>query len=250
LLYILPFEKTEVERGGSRYANITIPEQGLRQKTAGFRTGPRRDNASFGGMMDSIDALPDAPIVAGNPVSDRFLALGTTTFHAACRYAHEMPYGYNSDREDLFILFTEQKGSCTTKHAVIATLAQELGLPVHKYIGVYAMTETIVTGTDRILNRFGLPYLPMVHCFLADERCRVDLTEGNRNGKNTAIDAFLYTEKVIPHISGKDEYLIYRRALRETVLPREEFAGVDLKTVLHAREEGLVLLREKVEPEG
>jgi hypothetical protein len=90
----------------------------------------------------------------------------------------------------------------------------------------------------------------MVHCFLADERCRVDLTEGNRNGKNTAIDTFLHVEKVIPRISGKDEYLIYRRALEEKILPRKEFAGVDLKTVLHAREEGLILLRGKVAPEG
>ena len=215
-------------------------------KTAGFHTGPQRDNAISGEIMDAIDTLPDAPIVAGRPVSDRFLALGATTFHAACRYARNIPYGYNSDREDLFILFTEQKGSCTTKHAVVATLAQEIGLPVHKNIGVYAMTEAIVTGTDRILHRFGLPYLPMVHCFLAYGRFRVDLTEGNRNGKNTAIDAFLYTEEVIPHIAGKDEYLIYRRALKETILPREEFTGVELKTVLHAREEGLVLLREKI----
>ena len=46
-----------------------------------------------------------------------------------------MPYGYNSDRDDLLILFREGFGSCTTKHAVIATLAGELGLPVVKNIG-------------------------------------------------------------------------------------------------------------------
>ncbi len=32
------------------------------------------------------------------------------------------------------ILFKEKMGSCTTKHAVIATLAEELKLPVQKNI--------------------------------------------------------------------------------------------------------------------
>jgi hypothetical protein len=140
-------------------------------------------------------------------------------------------------------------GSCTTKHAVIATLAQELGLAVHKYIGIYAMTEALVTGTDSILEGYQLPYLPMVHCFLAFDRHWVDLTEKNRNGKNAAIETFLHTEAVIAHISGKDEYLLYRRALKDRILLREELRGIDIKTILQAREKGLNLLREKIETE-
>jgi hypothetical protein len=137
-------------------------------------------------------------------------------------------------------------GTCTTKHAVIATLAAELDLPVKKNIGIYAMTEKIVTGAGRILETFGLPYLPMIHCFLADGDHRVDLTEGNANGKNRSIDDFLFTATVIPNISGKDEYLEYRKALKEHILKRTEMKGVDLKTVLHAREEGLNLLKANV----
>jgi len=101
-------------------------------------------------------------------VSDRLLSLGIDTFLSACRWVHELPYGYIADRDDLMILFKEKIGSCTTKHALIATLAEELKLPVEKNIAIYAMTEEIATGTDRILQTYDLPYVPMVHCYLSD----------------------------------------------------------------------------------
>ncbi len=193
--------------------------------------------------MDKYTQFPDAAIQGIGQVSRAFTALGIATFHQACRHVHQMPYGYNSDRDDLMILFKEKMGTCTTKHAVIATLARELDLPVIKRVGIYAMTEALVTGTTAILDKYRLPYVPMLHCFLERAPVRVDLTEGNRNGKNGPIDEFLFTERVAPNISEKEEYLIYRKALSEKILVREEFKDMDLRRILQAREEGLKLLK-------
>ena len=196
--------------------------------------------------MDHFNVFPDNIITGEGVFASQFLKSGITTFHEACRYVYELTYGYNSNRDDSLILFSEKKGSCTTKHAVIASLAEELGMPVHKYIGIYAMTEDIVTGTDEILTKYGLSYLPMIHCFLVYENRRVDLTEGNKNGKNKPLDDFLFIEKVIPDISAKDEYLLYRKAVQNIILSREDMKGADMKTILHAREEGIKLLRSKI----
>ena len=196
--------------------------------------------------MDNLTVFPDTPIAGPGLMSEKFLALGVNTFHEACQYVHDLPYGYNSDRDDLLILFKEDLGTCTTKHAVIGTLAAELDIPIEKEIGIYRMTEKIVTGTDAILEKYGLPYVPMLHCFLVYDRYRVDLTEGNNNGKNCAINEFLCTEKVIPNITGKAEYLIYRKALKERILALEELQGIDMKRILHAREEGLALLKANI----
>ena len=196
--------------------------------------------------MDKISVLPEAIVTGPGPVSARFLELGVTSFQKACAFVHELPYRYNDDREDLMTLFREKKGTCTTKHAVIATLAKELNLPVMKHVGIYGMTETLVTGADAILRRHHLPYLPMVHCFLAFGSHRVDLTEGNRNGKNGPIDTFLFTQEVAPMFSEKEEYLLYRRVLAAQILPQDEFRGIDIKTVLRARGEGLALLRARL----
>ncbi len=193
--------------------------------------------------MDNFNVFPDKAITGAGPVTLRFLRLGTKSFQEACRWVHELPYGYNSDRDDLMILFKEKMGTCTTKHAVIATLAAELGLPITRGVGIYPMTEAVVTGVDKILAEYSLPYVPMIHCFLEYGNCRVDLTEGNRNGKNRPIDTFLYTDRVAAAISAKDEYMIYRKALSALTLNRGELKGVDLKRILHAREEGLKLLK-------
>ena len=193
--------------------------------------------------MDTFTVFPNAAIEASGPVADKFLSLGINGFIDACRFVHELPYGYNSDRDDLMILFREKMGSCTTKHAAIATLAAESGLPIEKAIGIYALTEEIVKGTGRILDKYGLPYVPMLHCFLVYGDHRVDLTEGNHNGKKRSIEDFLYTKKVIPNISAKDEYLLYRKALKDDILIKNELKGIDLKIILKAREEGLALLK-------
>jgi hypothetical protein len=196
--------------------------------------------------MDKYTVFPDKPIKDVGPIAHTFLSLEINGFLEACHYVHELPYGYNSNREDLMILFKEKMGSCTTKHAVIATLAAELQLPIEKCIGIYAMTEDLVTGTHQILQKYDMPYVPMVHCFLVYKDYRVDLSEGNQNGKNGPIDHFLYTEKVIANISGKDEYLLYRKALKDHILLRKELQGIDLKTILKAREESLSLLKSNI----
>jgi hypothetical protein len=193
--------------------------------------------------MENFNVFPEKAIIGTGSVSKAVLDLGIRSFLDACRYVNELPYGYNSDRDDLMILFKEKMGTCTTKHAVIATLAAELGLAITKGVGIYAMTEAIVTGTDKILSEYGLPYVPMIHCFLEYGNYRVDLTEGNRNGKNRPINDFLYTDRVAAAISAKDEYMIYRNALSAVILKRDELKGVDIKHILHAREEGLKLLK-------
>jgi hypothetical protein len=194
--------------------------------------------------MDDITCLPQRPIKKSGPISEKFLELGVESFIAACRYVRDLPYGYNSDRDKPMILFSENMGSCTTKHAVIATLAKEMDLPVAKRIGIYPMTEEIVTGTDAILRKFRIPYVPMVHCFLVFRDWRVDLTEGNKNGKNRSIETFLHMENVAANISARDEYMLYRNALKERILKLREWKDTALKTILHAREDGLVLLKE------
>ena len=196
--------------------------------------------------MEHYSVFPDKPIAGGGLLVRTFLSIGIERFQAACRYVHELPYGYNSDRDDLMILFKENMGSCTTKHAVIATLAAELGLGVFKHIGIYPMTEERVTGTNKILARYNLSYVPMIHCFLVYEDQRVDLSQGNHNGKNGPIDEFLYTEKVDPLISAKEAYFLYRRALQNHILTRAEFHEVHMKAILKAREEGLALLKANI----
>ncbi len=76
--------------------------------------------------MDSYDKLPDTEINPVGELSIKFLDLGIKTFRGACDYVHTIDYGDNTDYDDKMIFFKEIKGTCTTKQAVIAGLAEEL----------------------------------------------------------------------------------------------------------------------------
>ena len=196
--------------------------------------------------MDSYDKLPDAEIKPVGEMSKKFLELGIKSFKQACEYVHNIEYGYNSNYDDKLIFFKEKMGSCTSKHAVIAGLAKELGIPLYKHVGLYKFTEHIATGTIDIIRKYEIPYVPMVHCFLVYKGLRFDLTEENCNGKNTSINELIYEEKVDPFISRKDEYLLFKNVIKKYVLPSKEMEGIKERSLLKAREESILLLKENI----
>lgn len=196
--------------------------------------------------MDSYDKLPNAPIIPSGEISRKFLELGIESFKEACNYVHNIDYGYNTNYDDKMIFFKENKGTCTTKHGVIAGLAEELDIPLFKHVGVYKFTEEISTDANEILEKYEIPFVPMAHCFLVYKDFRFDLTEGNCNGKNTSIEEFMHEEKVDPFITRKDEYLLYKKVLKEKVLPSKEMEGKRERTLLKAREESIKLLKKNV----
>lgn len=198
--------------------------------------------------MDSYDNLPNAEIKHVGEFSIRFLDLGIKTFKDACDYVHNIDYGYNTNYEDKMIFFKENKGTCTTKHAVTAALAQELEIPLYKHVCVYKFTEEITTGVNEILKKFEIPYIPMTHCFLVYDKYKFDLTEGNYNGKKKSIDDCIHAERVDPFISRKDEYLLFKKVLKEKILPSKEMEGIHEKTLLKARAKGIVLLLSCISP--
>lgn len=164
--------------------------------------------------MNSIDVLPDVDIQSRGKVSGVFLEKGILSFQTACRVVKAMPYGSNSDSKNSLILFEEGRGTCTTKHGVIALLAQELDLPVYKNLGFYRLNDAVVTGIDSIIRPYGLSFIPQIHCFLEYSSYRVDLTEGNCNGKNQTIEDYDFVVRVDPD-PGYDEkrecYLMHLR---------------------------------------
>lgn len=203
-------------------------------------------NIEFVKNMDSFDRLPDKKIVPKGKISKSFLDLGISSFKEACLYVHNAKYGYNSTYDDPLIFFKENKGSCTSKHGVIAALAKELDIPLYKKVAIYKLTEEITYGAEKVMNKYEIPYIPMQHCFLVYKDYRFDLTEGNNNGKKTSIEEFIHTEKVEPFMSKKQEYLILKKVLKEKVLPSDEMKGIEERNLLKAREEGIELLKKNI----
>jgi hypothetical protein len=179
-----------------------------------------------------IETLPDTAIKPHGLVANAFLSRGVTTFHQATYYVKHLPYGYNSSSNNAMILFDDGFGTCLTKHGIIARLAEELELSVYRYESLYPLTEKIVTGVGKILAEYGLPYIPRTHCFLANEKGYVDLTEGNCTGKNGLIQTYLKIYQVKPEQTQTEEDETYRSQYTEICEVDSVFAQAGVEDML------------------
>lgn len=153
--------------------------------------------------MDPIHTLPDSPLPPGDPLADAFIARGAATFHDACQLVKALPYGSDISTTDPLALLEDGCGTCVTKHGTIARLAAVLQLPVYKNLGFYRLTDDIITGVGALLEPYGLTFVPTSHCFLESGPNRVDLTAGNRTGKNRDVEAFDIVVRVAPVSSSE-----------------------------------------------
>lgn len=182
--------------------------------------------------MDSIDVLPNVDIQPKGTISEHFLEREIKTFCAACCWVQELPYGANSNNEDSLILFEENCGTCTTKHGAIARLAQELGLEVYKNLGFYRLNDETVTGVDAIIQPHGLNFIPQIHCFLQYNSFRIDLTQGNCNGKNKTIEDYDFVVRVAPDLTRQEEEKYYISYLNRYFAIEPSLAAVGISTLL------------------
>lgn len=179
--------------------------------------------------MHSIGALPNSDLSAIGTITEKFVQQGLKTFHEACYWTQNLPYGANSSSEDALILFEEGYGNCTTKHGAIARLAHAHGLPVNKNLGFYRLNDAVVTGVNAIIEPYGLAFIPQIHCFLSYGEYWVDLTEGNCNGKNKTIEEYDFVVQVEPDLTPDDHRTYYREYLQyyHLLLPKLAELGDD-----------------------
>jgi len=163
--------------------------------------------------MNTIEIFPNKEIELMGHISQKFIENEINTFHEACQWVKNLPYGYNSDKNDPYIIFKENKGTCTTKHAVIGLLAQEIGLPISKFLGFYKLNNEIITGIGEILDYYRLEYIPQIHCFLGFKTIFVDLTEGNCSGKNKPLENFDLILRVKSNLNESEEEELYKIGL-------------------------------------
>ena len=158
----------------------------------------------------SPEKLPGFRLETSGHLGARFLALGVEDFRRAAGYVLDLPYGRNSDRSDWGLVLAENRGTCSTKHALLAALAREHGADVELRLGVYLMDGTNTLGVAEILDAHGLDGLPEAHCYLAYEDERVDVT----GVEAATVREFLYEESIEPGQIGAYKVRVHRQFVR------------------------------------
>jgi hypothetical protein len=164
--------------------------------------------------MRSWDALPDHVLRPLGPVTEDFAALGVATIRSAGRYLQELPYGRTVDRADFRAVIAEGRGTCSTKHALMASLAAEQGLPLQLTLGVYLMSEANTHGVGLVLDPYGLDAAPEAHCYLIYRGVRIDVTRATRDSAEP-IGVFTFEEPIEPEQIGPYKLEVHKRAIRD-----------------------------------
>ena len=166
-------------------------------------------------LTGDVDALPDVALVVDGPATAAFRTRGIHDVRSAARCLRELPYGRISDRERPALVLEEGRGTCTTKHALLATLAAEQDVDLALRLGLYAMCEANTPGVGAVLARHGLTDIPEAHCYVAWHGRRIDVTRAITAA--APIDRFLHEERIDPSQIGAYKIDLHRRVLAEWV---------------------------------
>jgi hypothetical protein len=130
-----------------------------------------------------------------DPLTLELLASRVETWNDLLEIVRNLPYGRNSNRKDLSLVWKEQKGTCSTKHAFLKHVGDLNAIPnIELILGMYKMTESNTRKIGTVLTRSGLDYIPEAHCYLKIEGHYFDFTSPNSDFNKIKNDILLEKE--------------------------------------------------------
>jgi hypothetical protein len=192
--------------------------------------------------MHSWDAFEAHVLRPAGEVTAAFVQANAFNYRAAARYVSRLPYGRNTAISDPLIVMRENRGTCSTKHALLRRLATEQGLAVTLVLGIYEMHGRNTPGVGPILDNYGLATLPEAHCYL---RCRgkgIDVTREVGCRSPEAIAQFLHEEEIDAEQIGVYKRDRHRQFLLEWRAECGPASGRSLDELWRIREECIAAL--------
>lgn len=139
---------------------------------------------------------------------------GFTRFDELAEHVRSLPYGRPKSLEPLAVL-SEQCGTCSSKHQLLAQVAQESGQPqVQLTIGIYEMSERNTPGVADVLAAAQMSFIPEAHCYLTVEGERLDFT-GICAGASSPFESLLCELCVAPARLQQTKVLLHKEFLNQ-----------------------------------
>lgn len=89
----------------------------------------------------------------------------------------KIPYGRNANRYDFSLILSENKGTCSSKHAFLKDFADKNNIQnVKLYIGIFKMNQINTPKLGDLLSKNNIEYIPEAHCYLKINQIPVDVT--------------------------------------------------------------------------
>ncbi|WP_133406749.1 hypothetical protein [Parashewanella tropica] len=168
--------------------------------------------------------LPDKKLSNNTKLEKAFIELGCNSFHKSCEYVSNIPYGRTTKSDDWSLVLIENRGTCSTKHALLKSLADELNLDIQLTVGIYPMRESNTLGVGSVLQNTDFEYIPEAHCYLTFQGERFDFTRANCEAEEP-INTFFQETEIQPDEVGHRKKEIHKTFIKKH-FPKKGFEEV------------------------
>ena len=138
-------------------------------------------------------------ITSDQEISKLFKQNHCFDFLSASEFVRNLPYRRNLNKDNLATIFTDNCGTCSTKHALLKTLAEENNQADYKLIlGIFRMNGENTLKIKLVLENHNLEYIPEAHNYLKFKNKILDFTKKN-SSENDFINDLLEEIEIEPH---------------------------------------------------
>ena len=154
-------------------------------------------------------------------------------------FVKQIPYGRNANRFDFSLVISENKGTCSSKHAFLKDFADKNNIPnVELIIGIYKMKESN-TKIGKILSENNIDYIPEAHCYLKVNNQRLDVTSEDADFEKIK-DDILEEQSIQPFQVSDYKVEYHKEYLRKWIA--ETFLNHNFEEIWRIREKCIAQL--------
>ncbi|WP_405206203.1 hypothetical protein [Aquimarina sp. LLG6339-5] len=163
----------------------------------------------------------DFEINSNDELSNLIIKKGISSWAQLVLFIKHLPYGRNANRIDSKLVILEQKGTCSSKHALLKRIANLNGRnDIDLIIGIYKMNSINTPDIGNILLENHLNYIPEAHTYLRYKNQTIDATSAVSDFKKIAND--IIVEKSIEPLQVGDFKINYHQKFIQSWIIEEE----------------------------
>lgn len=158
---------------------------------------------------------------------------GIISFQSLIEWVEQLPYGRNSDRSNYALVLEEERGTCSTKNALIKAVAMENGWKdIKLFLGIFLLSEKTHTGVGRLLKKYQLSAIPEAHTYLKINNAVKDVT-GLQTGSESFYDSLELETEILPNQIG-DFKVKWHKNFLDTYQDQTPFSAAELWDIREA----------------
>lgn len=149
-----------------------------------------------------------------DPLTQEVRNLGIKDWAVFVEYIRMLPYGRNKNRTDMSLVLKEGRGSCSSKHALLKSIADINKIDdVTLWLVMFKMNGNNTPAIKELLDDSNFEFIPEAHCVIQQYGFFTDVTHATSSFDDIEFDV-LESVKISPKQVGKYKVDYHQKYLK------------------------------------